>query len=442
MTGERATVCASPSAVSPTRAAPPARLRAWTVWGLAALSFGFAFFQRAAPSVMVAELMREFAVGAAVLGNLAAVYLYAYAGLQVPIGLLLDRFGARRALAAAAAIAALGSVLFALAENIGQAYAGRLLVGIGSAAGFVGALKVAAHWFPPRRYAFLTGLTMLVGMLGGIAGQAPLALLVDSAGWRATLLGAAVLTAVLAAATWLVVRDDPPAGVHRAPRPHERNGLAANLARVLGRRQNWLIAAYGGCMSGPMLAYAVLWGVPHLVQIYGLARPVAAVSASLVLIGWAVGAPLGGWLSDRIGRRKPPMVAAAALALIGWVTLLYGPAMPLPVVGTLLFAIGVVSGAMVICIALARELAPSEISGATIGFVNMANVGAGALLQPLVGLLLDLNWDGAAIDGARVYSGEAYAVAFIVLPCCAAGALLAAVRVPETRCRALGDTAG
>ncbi len=136
------------------------------------------------------------------------------------------------------------------------------------------------------------------------------------------------------------------------------------------------------------------------------------------------------------------MVAAAALALIGWVTLLYGPAMPLPVVGTLLFAIGVVSGAMVICIALARELAPSEISGATIGFVNMANVGAGALLQPLVGLLLDLNWDGAAIDGARVYSGEAYAVAFIVLPCCAAGALLAAVRVPETRCRALGDTAG
>lgn len=405
--------------------------RAWLVWCLGALSFSYAFFQRVAPSVMVADLMRDFAVGAAVLGNLSAVYFYVYAGLQIPVGLALDRWGPRRMLSGAAVVAAIGSATFAASDSIALAYVGRLLVGIGCAVGFVGALKLATHWFPPERFAFVSGMTMLVAMLGAITGQAPLALLVDAYGWRPSLYGAAAVAAVLACVTWLVVRDRPP-GV-AGPHAVERIALTAGLVRVFAGWQNWMIALYAGTMAAPFLAYAGLWGVSHQMQLHGLERYEAAAANSLILIGWAVGAPAGGWISDRLGRRRIPMAASAALSLVGWLILLYTPPLSIFASQVLLFAIGLFSGAMVICIAAARERAPAAFGGATTGFINTAMVGSGALLQPAIGYLLDLNWDGAMREGARIYSGEAYEAALVTLPSCAAVALAAALLVPALK---------
>lgn len=405
--------------------------RAWLVWCLGALSFSYAFFQRVAPSVMVPDLMRDFAVGAAVLGNLSAIYFYAYAGLQIPVGLALDRWGPRRMLSGAALVAAAGSTVFAAADGIALAYAGRLLIGIGCAVGFVGALKLATHWFPPERFAFVSGMTMLVAMLGAIAGQAPLAVLVDAYGWRLSLYGAAVAAAVLACATWLVVRDRPPGAAN--PHAVERITLTAGLVRVFIGWQNWVIALYAGTMAAPFLAYAGLWGVSHQMQLHGLERYEAAAANSLMLIGWAIGAPAGGWISDRLGRRRMPMAASAALSLVGWLILLYGPSLSIFASQVLLFAIGLFSGAMVICIAAARERALPSVGGATTGFVNTAMVGSGALLQPAIGYLLDRNWDGVMREGARIYSQQAFDAALVTLPICTAVGLAAALLVPARK---------
>jgi MFS family permease len=402
--------------------------RAWLVWGLGALSFSYAFFQRVAPSVMLVDLMRDFAVGAAVLGNLSAIYLYAYAGLQMPIGLALDRWGPRRMLTGAMAVASVGAALFAAAQGVGLAYLGRLLIGIGCAVGFVGALKLATHWFPPNRFAFVSGLTMMVAMLGAVAGQAPLAAAIEAIGWRASMYGSAGFAALLAAATWLIVRDRPPGGgAARQPGPMSLRGA---LARVMAGRRNWILALYGGAMTAPFLAYGGLWGVIHQMRLYDLERVAAAGSNSLMLVGWAVGAPGGGWISDRLGRRRLPMTAAAALSLAGWLALLYTPGLPLLADRILLFFIGAVSGAMVICIAAARERSPAAVSGAVTGFINTAMVGSGALMLPAIGLLLDANWDGAMLDGARVYSRAAFDAAFVTLPACAAVAIAASLLVP------------
>lgn len=407
--------------------------KAWLIWGLGASSFSYAFLQRVAPSVMVTDLMREFAVGAAVMGNLSAIYLYAYAGLQMPVGLALDRWGPRRMLTVAAVIAAFGSALFALADGIAFAYLGRLLVGVGSAVGFVGALKLATHWFPANRFAFVSGLTMLIAMLGAIAGQAPLAALVGEIGWRSSMLGAAALAALLALATWLIVRDRP---VGEAQTPHtdpDHISLRRSLVQVLAGRQNWIIALYGGAMTAPFLSYAGLWGVTHQMRLYDLDRIEAAGSNSLMLVGWAVGAPAGGWISDRLGRRRLPMTGAAILAFVGWVILLYTPDLTLVMDQVMLFLIGTASGAMVVSIAAARERASAAVSGATTGFINMAMVGAGALLQPGIGLLLDSRWDGTIVDGARVYSLAAFDTALVTLPGCAALAVVASLLVPAKR---------
>lgn len=295
--------------------------KAWLIWGLGASSFSYAFLQRVAPSVMVTDLMREFAVGAAVMGNLSAIYLYAYAGLQMPVGLALDRWGPRRMLTVAAMIAAFGSALFALADGITLAYFGRLLVGVGCAVGFVGALKLATHWFPANRFAFVSGLTMLVAMLGAIAGQAPLAALVGEIGWRSSMLGAAALAALLALATWLVVRDRPAGEAQNQHTDPDPVSLRGSFVQVLAGRQNWIIALYGGAMTAPFLSYAGLWGVTHQMRLFDLDRIAAAGSNSLMLVGWAVGAPAGGWISDRLGRRRVPMTGAAILSFLGWIVL-------------------------------------------------------------------------------------------------------------------------
>ena len=412
---------------------------AWLIWSVGAASFAYAFLQRVSPSVMVEDLMRDFAVSGAILGNLSAIYFYAYAGLQIPVGVALDNWGPRRMLTAAAAIAAIGSVLLASADGLTVAYLGRLLVGVGCAVGFVGSLKIATHWFPSNRFAFVAGMSMLAGMAGGVIGQAPMAALVEAVGWRDALLVAGALAVAIAAASWLIVRDRPPGADGAAAEPEPRRNVFADLKQVVARPQNWVVAFFGAAMSAPMLAYGGLWGVPHLMQTYGLDRPAAAGSASVLMLGWAAGAPLSGWTSDRLGRRRLPMAVAAAISLACWLALLYVPDLPLAVAWLLLFAIGASSAGMVISYAVARESSPVKVSGAVTGFVNTATVGSGALMQPLVGWFLDVNWDGTLVDGVRLYGAAAYDVALITMPACAAASFVSVWLIRETFCRPLDE---
>ncbi|MDJ0948999.1 MAG: MFS transporter [Alphaproteobacteria bacterium] len=409
---------------------------AWLIWGLSTLCFTYAFFHRVAPSVMVADLMRDFAVGGAILGNLSAVYFYTYAGLQIPVGIIIDRWGPRLVLTCAILVASIGSFLFAGSESLSAAYVGRLLIGAGVAFGFVGGLALATNWFPARRFAMLSGLTMLGGMAGGVLGQAPQAAVVEVIGWRETVLWTGGAGVVLALLLWLIVRDRPASAAAEAeniPVPTVREVLAG-LGRVLRNPQTWIIAVFGGMMSGPMLAFGALWGVPYLMESHELSRPAAAFSASLLMVGWALGGPVLGWWSDHIGRRKVPMYFGACLGLASILAILYLPGLPLPAVQALLVLNGVGGASMIISYVAAREHNPGP-SGVAYGFTNMASVSGGALFQPLIGWLLDLNWDGAIVDGARVYSGAAYDVALFTLPACFAGALLFALLIRETYCR-------
>jgi MFS family permease len=232
----------------------------------------------------------------------------------------------------------------------------------------------------------------------------------------------------LAVAAWATVRD----------RWRGRGGLGqalSGLGAVLANRQAWLVALVGLGTSAPLLAFASLWGVPFLETAYRLPRAQAATLTSLIFVGWGVGAPAIGWLSDRIGRRKPPLIAGLLLETAALALLVYVPGLPMPVLGLLCFLVGFFGSAQIVCFALARETHAAALSGTAIGFVNGMVTGAGALFQPLVGWLLDLAWTGETSQGARLYAPESYRLAFAsLIVCCLAGLLcLAAVR--ETRCR-------
>ncbi len=407
----------------------------WLMWGLGALFYCYGFFQRVAPGVMVAELMRDFAVGATITGIMSSLYFYAYASLQIPIGLMLDRFGPRRMLAVSALLAALGSLSFALAESLTPAYLGRALIGIGSAVSWVGALKLASMWFPPRRFALLTGLTMASGMAGAVGGQVPLGLSVAAFGWRGTMTGAAILAGFLAFAFYLVVRDRVP-GAPPPPSPKSDEGakLWSGVALALKEPQTLLTGLFGCMLVGPLLTFAGLWGVPFMMTRYDLARPDAAFAISIILVGWGVGSPIFGWLSDHIHRRRAPMLVAASLSLVITLVWLYVPGLPLGLVYVLFLAMGLLGGGMVMTFAAAREHNPIWAAGATLGIVNMMVMGNGAIFQSLTGWLLDLGWGGELQNGARVYSVEAWMTALLVMPFCQIVSLTAAFFVRETFC--------
>ena len=384
----------------------------WFIWATGAVFFGYTFLHRVAPSVIFDHLMREFAGTAVVLGNLAGSYFYAYAGMQIPAGMLLDRFGPRRMLTLSAAVCALGSALFATADSLFVAYASRLLLGAGSGIAFIGTLKLVSNWLP-HRFALLTGLTMTLALACTIGGQAPLAGLVDAIGWRAAMWVGAALGLGFTVVIWFTARDGP-TGEARAPRETAAPIPIAYLFRaVLTNRQLLLVALYCGCVSGPVLAFIGLWGVAYLVQVHGLDRVSAGAGASLILAGMAAGAPTMGWLSDRMGRRKPLMQVSSIVVCGGWFAVLTLPEPSRLAIYGLLFVIGLGSGSLALTYVMARELSPLRVVAFATGTVNFIAIAAGAALQPVVGFLLDVQWDGTASEGVRVFTSDAYANAFL-----------------------------
>ena len=410
------------------RATQPAAWRPWLIWGLGALLFCYGFFQRVAPSVMIDPLMRDLAVGGALLGNLSALYFYVYAAVQIPGGLLHDRFGPRVVIALGGVICGAGSILFSFAADLTLAYLGRFMIGAGAATCFIGTLLLATRWFPPQRFALLSGLTMMAGMVGGIFGQAPLAALVDAHGWRPLMFWAGVFGLVLGVLIWLVVRDRPAADPDAPPEaPLDRAAFWTGLGQVLTTPANLLVAYAVFALSAPMLAFAGLWGVAWLMQTEAMTRPEAAATCSLLLIGFALGAPLCGALSDRLGRRQEILAFGAVLALGFLCLLIYWPQPPAPARQALFLVTGLSLGGMVGGFALIRDINRPNVVGTAYGFLNGCAVGAGAVFQPLIGWLLDLRWRGEMLEGAPVYDAEAYRFAFTVMILFLASGLVAAL---------------
>jgi MFS family permease len=418
-------------------ALPPPRL-AWAVWGLGAQLYLVAFFQRVAPAVFTDQLMAEFAISGVALGNLSAFYFYAYVAMQIPTGLLADRWGPRRLLIAGTAVAAVGTALFAGSTSYAWAGVGRLLVGASVAVGFVSMLKIAGHWFPARQYALVSGMALFTGVVGGVVAGVPLRTLVEASGWRPVMMVSAVVTAVLAVAIWWRVRDDPTElGYASHFHGHHDGGhppVLRSLAAVLSYRNTWLLALAPVGFSGAVLTFAGLWGVPWLRQVYGLEAKSAAAITSTLLVAWALGGPLLGSLSERIGRRKPLYLASGGVALAGWAAIVaLTPA--LPVLLPLLVVVGLGSGNIIIGFAWAKESVPMRLMGTASGICNMGPLLGGVLMQPGVGWLLDRHWQGAMAGGARLYAPEAWQAALLLLVGTVGISLLLVAFARESHCR-------
>ena len=283
---------------------------AWFVWALGATHYFYAFFQRVTPSVIDQELMRDFAATGSELGSLGGAYFFTYAGLQFPLGILLDRYGPRRIMAISALLAGLGSIGFGLADSLTPAILGRLLVGAGVGVGLIGTMKLTMIWLPPERFATITGITMFIGVLGALLGQTPVRLVVDELGWRETVVWAGVFGLILALAIWLIVRDRGSGAA--IAEPQTRRSIAKGLASILVNPQTWYLSLYSGMLSGPILTFTTLWGTSFARESYGMAPE----NRSVLYVGGA--GRIWSWLAHGgLGFRPAPPPQTAAVGRCG-----------------------------------------------------------------------------------------------------------------------------
>ncbi len=406
----------------------------WFICGLGALFYCYEYFLRISPSVMTPELMRAYDLTGAQVGNLSAFYYHAYVPMQIVVGLLMDRYGPRRLLTLACVFCSIGTYLFAGNYGLIIAEIGRFLVGFGSAFAFVGALKLATIWLPPNRFALVSGIILCLGMIGAMIGDVLLRVMVDAVGWQTTIYASAAAGIVLAFIILLIVRDSSPLHDNHHIHVISFKNVFAGLAVALKNPQIWLNALVGFLLYISLSAFAELWGIPYLEHAHHLTRNHAAYANSMIFLGWAIGGPVWGWLSDHIKRRVLPIKIGSILAVIMICILLYVPNLSLMSIYVLLLVFGLLSSAQILIFAICHEASKMKIAGTVIALTNMVVMVGGNIFQPVVGKLLDMEWTGMLVQGARIYPVYAYQFALSVIPVAIVLAVITTFFIRETYC--------
>ncbi len=388
--------------------------RRWIIWGLAVAFYFYEYFLRVAPSVMVTDLFKAFNIGAGVFGIISAAYLYAYAPMQLPVGMLMDRFGARKLLTFATLLCGVSSLLFGIAPGVGLAIFARLLMGAGSAFAFIGMVYISSHWFHGKVLALLVGVGNSLGMLGAVFGEGPLAELVDIFSWRPTSISLGILGLVLGIIIYVAVRNDPPGAKSHSPKSSV--SLLFGLKTVCKNSQTWINGVVAMMFYTATVAYGGLWAIPFLRETRGYSNEEASFAASMVYIGWIVGGPIIGYFSDKICNRKVMLFIFILLSILFFSLITYGPSLSPVWTFGLMFLLGVALSTQLLCYSLSIELNTPEVKGSALALTNFLVFVAGSAVQTLVGILLDLNWSGKLVNGIRSYAVGDFQIALTVFP--------------------------
>lgn len=389
----------------------------WMIWALAALFYFYEYFLRVAPGVMIPELMDAFSVDATAIGSLSAFYFYIYAPMQLPVGIMTDMYGARKLLAIAALVAGIGSLLFGLSSYYTIASLGRFLMGAGSSFAFVGLVFICSHWFPDNKRGILIGLGSTVGTLGAVFGEGPLEIMIEKFGWRSANIQLGIAGIALATLIYFVVRNDPPEMVkydEKMRKPPEN--LFKNLKIVASNGYSWLVSLVCLFIYVTTPGFAALWGISFIKTAYSISTELAGFAVSMIFIGWAVGGPLIGHYSDKIQKKKPILIFSSLIGAILMGLIIYVTTFPLWLLFTLFFFVGFISAAQLLTYGYVIDINPVQTKGTATAFTNFMAILGGALAQPFVGFLLDSNWDGTIVGGARIYSIDAYKKAMTCFP--------------------------
>ncbi len=387
---------------------------AYLVWFCAVLFYLYQYIIRVSPSVMKDDLMGAFDMTASGFSSLSSFSLYCYALMQVPVGMLVDHYGTRRMILFSITLCVSGVALFASCEQLAFGYLARMMMGTGSACAFLSVSKVVNEWFPDTRKGLMMGLTATSGTFGAFLGGRPLVMLIESQGWRTSLFILAAIGALVLILNFLALPSLPKGTKESVP--GEESASFQSLLAVFKNRQAWLFALVAIGMYLAIAVVADLWGVSFVEEKFDIDRQKAAQMISFIYFGTACGCPLFAWLSRMIGSVRQTLLIGGVgmIALLSYI--IFMPGIPIWLANIIFFAIGLCTGAEILCFIAACAIMGPEVSGTMTGFLNCIVSLAAAIIQQHIGTLLDYFWDGAMTEaGLRSYSTHTYQVAFGVI---------------------------
>lgn len=410
----------------------------WLIVCCGMLFYCFNYFLRVSPSVMQNELTQAFHITATQFGALTAFYYYAYTPMQVPAGMIYDKFGVRFVLCAACLMAVVGLSVFISADSYSTAGFGRFMIGLGSAFAYIGTLKLASIWLSPKRFATVAGLTTAVGMASGKFSQTYLTKVIESIGYQEALRTALMAGVVLSIIIIMLVRNRPKAQNstdNEMQTPMNVKQLLSALRLIFANPQMWLIGVIGCLLYLPSSVFLDVWGVPYLKAVYHLNAQEAIAVTGCTFYGWIISGPIIGALSDKIKRRRMPLVCTGFFAALLLCVVFYVPGIESTHLTFIFFMIGFCCGAHSLCFALGKESNPIQISGTSVAVTNMLIMLGGAIFQPVVGKLLDLHTTSPLdANGLPVYASSDYTFALSVIPIGVALGIFLSLFLKETYC--------
>ncbi len=405
--------------------------RAWFMVGCGGIFYCYQFILRVLPNVLNDEIMTAFAIDAGAFGLIVGFYYWAYSGLQIPLGITMDKFGPRRLLSIAGFICGIACFIFSMTTNIYVAGFARFMMGMGAACGFLGTIKLGTLWFPPHKIGNVIALTMIFGTSGAALGGPPLSYLTDVLGWQASLQFLGVVGLVIGTVIFIFVRNTPSGDM--PPKIYEKDEHAfSGFKRVVKSPQAWLISGFSMLMYAPLIIMGDAWCVPFIENIYTIDEKLAATIHTSLFIGAALGSPFFTSLSDRLLSRRIPMMLGALVSLGVYMLIVFGNNIPLPFMYVLFFLAGFCYTAKCLCFASMTEIMPPSASGVSVGFSNMIVMAFGAIFHPMIGAMLDFSWNGLVVEGRPIYGELDYRFAMSVIPICLALSLFLVGFIKET----------
>lgn len=369
---------------------------------------------------MVHEMMTDYQVSAKTIALISAYYYFLYTPLQLPAGILLDKYGPRLLLLLSSVLCTLGCLAMGTGSSVAYGKFSQLLIGGGSAFAFVGAMKLATLWLPMRHFAFFSGIVTMLGTLGALGADTILVDLQNQFNWRELWLLLGVVGLLITLMIFVIIKEHPsakhPKSLQHATTAHSYRDFFRTFKFLCQSPTFWLNGFVGGALFLPLTLIGTLWGVPYLIDAFGFTKADATLATSMIFLGTAVGGPIAGWISGKLDNRIGLVRISAALISLFTLILISTDSLSLTACCLLIFATGFMIGPQVLIFPIASRLVDRAYAATAVAATNCVVMLWGIFVQPEIGATLDRNWEGFTASGHAVYSFYDYQLALSIIP--------------------------
>ncbi|MFO1257346.1 MAG: MFS transporter [Gammaproteobacteria bacterium] len=386
---------------------PKSTAMIWLMWGLASFFYAYQYIIRVLPNIMMLDILERFQIDAAIFGQYSGFYYIGYAGMHIPVGILLDKYGPKWVLPACMALTVVGLLPLIYAEHWLYPSLGRILIGMGSSAAILGVFKVIRMCFPEEKFPFMLGLSVMVGLLGAIYGGQPVNYMIHQFGSDAVIHGIILVGFLLAMATVWIIPN------HAAS--ENTKGWFDSVKAVLSQWRIMSVCILAGFMVGPLEGFADVWGKEYLKTVYQLNEALAASLPSLIFIGMCFGSPVLSYLASKTKAYYEFIILSAIVMGSAFVFLLTGT-VPTAALTVLFVGVGIFCAYQILAIYLASTYVKEELVGLTTACANMIIMIFGYVFHSVIGNVMDSQWSGQMLNGIPVYDANNYTNALMIVP--------------------------